>query len=273
MSDAPYQAPSQQAPAPAPQQQQQPSGNGNGFGIASLVLGIVTMVGFAIPFLNYVTIATGVVGVVLGIVGLVIKFRPRKAAIAGLILSGLGLLLSVILAVIYTAAFAGAAEAISKATVPPAGSSASAAAAGDGAVSGDASFKNGVLTTSKMKIEITSHRVIPVGQPGNEYGEKPVIAFVYTTTNLTNKELDPTTAWIGSFEAYQDNDPNAVNELNVGSTPGEQYLDTQTEQIKQGGTVENAVAYELDDETTAVKLSAKEDLFSDELGSQMYELK
>lgn len=269
MSDAPYQAPTQQAPAPAPRQQP----TGNGFGIASLILGIITMVGFAIPFLNYVTIATGVVGVVLGIIGLVIKFRPRKAAIAGLILSGLGLLLSVILAVIYTAAFAGAAEAISKATVPPAGSSASAAAAEDSEASGDASFKDGVLKTSKMKIEITSHRVIPVGQPGNEYGEKPVIAFVYKTTNLTNKELDPTTAWIGSFEAYQDNDPNAVNELNVGSMPGDQYLDTQTEQIKQGGTVENAVAYELDDETTAVKLSAKEDLFSDELGSQMYEIK
>lgn len=101
---------------------------GNGFGIASLILGILTMVGFAIPFLNYGTIATGVVGVALGIVGLVVKFRPRKAAIAGLILSGLGLILSIILATIYTAALAGAGKALSESTFPAAPSTATSGA-------------------------------------------------------------------------------------------------------------------------------------------------
>lgn len=265
MSDTPYSAAPQPHFAPEPPQR----AAGNGFGIASLVLGILTVAGFAVPFLNYVTIATGVVGLILGVVGLVIKFRPRKAAVTGVVLSGLGLVLSIILVVVYAAVFTGAAEAISKETVPPAGTP-SASASADSAT---ASFKDGVLITSKIKIEITSHRVIPIGQPGNEYGEKPVIAFVYNTTNLTNESLDPSLAWIGTFEAYQDNDPNAVNELNVGSTPGDQYLDSQSEAIKEGGTVENAVAYELDDETTPVKLTAKETLISDELGSEMYNLK
>jgi hypothetical protein len=271
VSDTTYSAAPHQPVAPQPPQR----AAGNGFGIASLILGILTMAGFAIPFFNYVTIATGVVGAVLGIIGLVIKFRPRKAAVAGLILSGLGLVLSIVLAVVYTAIFAGAAEAVSKATVPPAGTSASAAPADSAAEdtsSATASFKDGVLTTSEMKIKITSHRVIPVGQPGNEYGTKPVIAIVYTTTNLTDKAINPTLAWIGSFEAFQDNDPNAVNKLDIGSTPGDQYLDSQTEDIKNGGTVENAVAYELDDETTPVKLTASESLFTDDLGSVTYEL-
>jgi hypothetical protein len=264
VSDTPYSAATQQPSAPEPPRR----AAGNGFGIASLILGILTMAGFAVPFLNYVTIATGIVGVILGIVGLVIKYRPRKAAVAGVILSGLGLILSTILVVVYAAIFTGAAEAISKETVPPAGTP-SASASEERAT---ASFKDGVLITSKMKIEITSHRVIPVGQPGNEYGEKPVIAFVYNTTNLTNESLDPTLAWIGTFEAFQDTNPNAVNKLNVGSTPGDQYLDSQSEAIKEGGTVENAVAYELDDETTPVKLTAKETIISDELGSEMYNL-
>lgn len=271
MSDTvlPPSAPEHQAP-PAPQRPV-----GNGFGLTALILGIIAVAGCAIPFFNYVTIAIAVVGLALGIVGLVVKGRPRKAATAGVILSGVGLVLSIILAVVYTAFFAGAAEAISKATVPPAGTSSVAPADdSDGtAASSGASFENGVLATDEMKIVITSHRVIAVGEPGNEYGDKPVIAFVYETTNLTNKELDPTTAWIGSFRALQDTDPNAVNELDIAGLPDERFLDTQLEKIKQGGTVENAVAYSLDDETTPVTLSASESLFQDEIGTQTFELR
>lgn len=271
MSDTtlPAAAPSQSAPAQGHQS--------NGFGITAMILGIVTMVGFAIPFFNYFTVVTGIAGVVFGIIGLVIKFRPRKAAVAGLILSGLGLILSIVLAVVYTAAFASAAKALGddtvpRAAVPTSGASGSSSTGAGADPSGEASFKDGVLTTAKFKIEITSHRVIPVGQVGNEYGQKPVLAIVYKTTNLTSAATDPTTAWIGSFTATQDNDPNAVNTLDVGSTPGDQYLDSQTQQIKEGGTVENAIAYELDDTTTPVALTAKENLFGDDLGSVTYQL-
>ena len=58
------------------------------------------------------------------------------------------------------------------------------------------------------------------------------------------------------FTAVQDNDPNMVNELNVGMLPDEQYLDSQMAQIKKDGTVSNAIAYELTDETTPVVLKA-----------------
>jgi hypothetical protein len=137
----------------------------------------------------------------------------------------------------------------------------------------ETAFENGVLTTSDVKIEITDHKVIPAGAKGNEYGDKPVLALWYTTTNVSGKDVDPM-EFLFQFEAYQDNDPNAENTLDVGGLPDDRFLDSQMENIKKGGTVENAVAYELDDLTTPVKLVALENVFDDEeLGSVTYNLK
>lgn len=132
-------------------------------------------------------------------------------------------------------------------------------AAGDGAndspSKNDPTFKGGVLTTPDVKIKITRHRVIKPGQKGNEYGEKPLIAFWYTMTNLSGAEVEPV-EFVTDFAAYQDNNPDAENKLNVGPLPDERFLDSQTENIKKGGTVENAASYELDDLTTPVELVA-----------------
>ena len=46
----------------------------------------------------------------------------------------------------------------------------------------------------------------------------------------------------------------------MGSLPDDRFLDSQTENIKKGGTVENAAAYELDDLVTPVELVATEGL-------------
>lgn len=145
---------------------------------------------------------------------------------------------------------------------------------GDGA--GDApdeaapTFENGILTTPEVKIEITRYKVIKAGQKGNEYGEKPVIAFWYKITNISGDDIDPL-AFIFNFEAYQDNNPNAENTLEVGMLPDDRFLDSQSETIKKGGTVENAIAYELDDLVTPVDLVAIEGL-DEEIGRATYEL-
>lgn len=55
--------------------------------------------------------------------------------------------------------------------------------------------------------------------------------------------------------------------------PDEQFLDTQSEIIKQGGTVANAVAYELDDDTTPVTLKATKGIMGEDLGEQDFEIK
>ncbi len=78
--------------------------------------------------------------------------------------------------------------------------------------------------------------------------------------------------WLFVFKAYQDNNPDAVNELEVGALPDDRFLDSQTEAIKNGGTVENAVAYELDDETTPVELVASDNLGQTEIGRMTYNL-
>lgn len=133
-------------------------------------------------------------------------------------------------------------------------------------------FENKTLTTPEVIIKITDAKTIPVGEKGNEYGEKPVIAFWYEVTNVAGDDVTPS-EWLFNFTAYQDNDPNIENELDVASHPDEAYLDTQMEKIKQGGTVANAVAYELDDTTTPVKLVAGGMFADSEIGSMTFELK
>jgi hypothetical protein len=135
-----------------------------------------------------------------------------------------------------------------------------------------ATFKNGVLTTPELKIQITRHEIIEVGQKGNEYGEKPVIAFWYKTTNLSGGKVTPMD-YLLHFTAYQDTNPNAENELGVGSLPDDRFLDSQTENIKKGGTIENANAYELDDLDTPVDLVASESLLDDGIGKATYKLR
>ena len=132
-------------------------------------------------------------------------------------------------------------------------------------------FKNGVLTTSDVRIQVLRHKVIKAGQKGNEYGDKPVIAFWYTTTNLSGGDIAPT-EFILDFNAIQDNNPNAVNELDVGSLPDDRFLDSQSETIKKGGTVENAIAYELDDLVTPVELVATDGL-DEVIGKATYTLR
>ena len=134
-------------------------------------------------------------------------------------------------------------------------------------------FADNVLVSEDVRIEITDYRVIPVGEEGNEYGDVPVIAFWYNVTNLTgNDNVTPIGSWIAMFTAIQDNDPNMVNELDVGSLPDDAYLDTQMATVKEGGTVDCAIAYKLDDTTTPVTLQATRGLFGEELGEQTFEI-
>ena len=137
----------------------------------------------------------------------------------------------------------------------------------------ETAFKRGVLTTPDVKIEITDHKVIPAGAKGNEYGDKPVLALWYKTTNVSGEDVDPTD-FIFHFEAYQDNNPDRDKKLDVGIMfSDDRFRDSHMENIKKGRTVEDAIAYELDDLTTPVKLVARESLFDEELGSVTYNLK
>jgi len=133
-------------------------------------------------------------------------------------------------------------------------------------------FKNNKLVINDLDIQITQTKVIQPGDTGNEYGDKPVIAFWYKVTNKTTKDIDAITAWIAVFTAVQDNNSNTVNELEPASLPDDNFLDTQSQTIKKNGTIENAVAYTLSDTTTPVKLNATKGIDGKKLGSMTYKL-
>ena len=137
----------------------------------------------------------------------------------------------------------------------------------------EAKFENNTIVTDDYTIEILDYKVIQPGEEGNKYGSDPVIAFWYNTTNTSGKEIDPNSAWIYIMKAVQDNDPNMVNELNVGMLPDDSFLDTQMNTIKEGGTVENAVSYNLKDTETPVELTATNGMLGKEIGSQVFEIK
>lgn len=133
-------------------------------------------------------------------------------------------------------------------------------------------FKDNVVKIHDLKIKITKTKIIQPGQPGNVDGDKAVFAVWYDTTNLTDKDLDPTSAWMAVFTAIQDNDKNSINELEVASLPDDQYLDSQTETIKKNGTVSNPVAYTLSDTTTPVQLKASKGVDGKVLGTKTYKI-
>ncbi|MBU3106202.1 DUF5067 domain-containing protein [Clostridium gasigenes] len=134
-------------------------------------------------------------------------------------------------------------------------------------------FKDNEAKLNDLKIKITETKVIQMGELGNEYGKKPILAIWYETTNLSDKDINPITAWSVVFKAVQDNNPNAVNKLEVGMLPDAQFRDSQLEIIKKDGTVKNAVAYELDDLVTPVTLIATQGIAGHKLGEQTYNLK
>ena len=131
----------------------------------------------------------------------------------------------------------------------------------------EASFKDNVVTTDDLKIEITEHKVIQPGDEGNQYGSDPIIAFWYEVTNLSDDEIDPTTSWLFAFSAYQGDE-----ELSVSPLPDNAFVDTQLNSIGNGESIKNAVGYTLTDETTPVTLKATKGLMGADIGEQEYSI-
>ncbi|MCH3972311.1 MAG: DUF5067 domain-containing protein [Oscillospiraceae bacterium] len=171
------------------------------------------------------------------------------------------------LADVFLSGFVSAGNEISK-SFNSAGSSSSNSSSKSSSSASASEFKNHVLTTSHFKIEITKSKVIAPGEKGNEYGDKSLIAFWYKTTNLSGEELDPWSAWSTAFDVIQDNNPNSVNSLKLSGLPDDKFSDTEMEKIKKGGTVENAISYELSDTKTPVTVKT-----NDNVGEQVFPVK
>lgn len=141
---------------------------------------------------------------------------------------------------------------------------------------GQYTFKDGKVSMEDIDLKITKYKVIPVGAEGNEYGDSPVIAFWYDTTNKSGKDMiTPTIAWLAAFpnDAIQDNDKNKVNKLQIAAHPDKNLMKDQNATIKKDGTLSGAIAYKLTDLTTPVKLTAYKGIGGIELGSQEFAVK
>lgn len=144
----------------------------------------------------------------------------------------------------------------------------------DSSEESDISFDGTTITTNDITIEITDYKVLAPGE-GNNYTEEHLLAFWYDTTvheDVTDNEYDPM-IWIMIMNAVQDNDPNVVNELNVGILPDEAHLDAQMQTIKPGGTLSSSVSYELTDLETPVELILENIATGEVYGSYTYDIK
>lgn len=128
-------------------------------------------------------------------------------------------------------------------------------------------LKDNTAVLNDIDVKVLETEFIPKGT--YEYQKKDQLAIIYEVKNKTNKEIDPINGWLAVFEGTQDS-KNAVRKLEVGMLPDmDKYkfaLDTQMDIIKKGGTVKNAIAYDLEDTKTPVILTATKGIGGEKLG-------
>lgn len=240
--------------------------------IISLVVGVIAITLSWMPFVNNAAFFLGLIGFVLGITALIINWHNKKVlSLLGTFISLLAVLIVILTQFIYTKSLDDAFNH----KVPEATSSKAHTNTSSKQSSSDQSNIIGGETVSldDVDINVTKHMVIQPGQPGNEYGDKPVLAIWYKVKNKSDKSIDPNSAWIAAFTATQNTDNNQVNELNIGSLPDQKYIDTQDEDIKKNGVAENAVSYELDSTNVPVKIKATKGIGGSTIAEQTINIK
>lgn len=89
---------------------------GNPFGLVALIVGIVAIIGCAIPIVNNVSIVLGFIALVFGVVGLIVKNRRRGLAITGVVLGVLSVVVGLSTQALYSRALDSVSNSISSAS-------------------------------------------------------------------------------------------------------------------------------------------------------------
>ena len=125
-------------------------------------------------------------------------------------------------------------------------------------------FENGILTTDRLKIEITDYKVI-------DLDGWIILGIWFSVTNFTDGALKPGNAWNLLITGYRDeNMENRLSLTNVPDDPLNDYLDTV---IAQGDTVQSCIAYMIKDDTTLVTLVGSESVGGPVIGTMTLDLK
>ncbi len=122
------------------------------------MIGGLAFVGALVPFVNYGSWFLALIGLILGVVALVRRGRGTRLALAGTILSGVALILSVVLALVYTIGFVTSA-------VQSAGSNLSAAEPGAGQTAPGGAAVDVIPATFGQVVTYDDGMRISVGEP------------------------------------------------------------------------------------------------------------
>lgn len=120
----------------------------------------------------------------------------------------------------------------------------------------DGSFKNDILTTDVLSVELLDAEVIPVGGEGNELGETAVLRIDFEATNLTEHELDVMSAWFTHFRAIQEVQENAIAELGIAASSTDDVA--ALKMIPKGESDKGWISYQVMYEDAPVRLIASD---------------
>jgi hypothetical protein len=170
---------------------------GNGLGVAALIVGIVALIFGVIPFVSYFGAFLAFVGLVLGVIALVLKGRKKGIAIAGTIVSGVALILSIVLSVVYTTAIVNSVNEAIESAAPSIEGPAEDEAVAEDEVADDAAdtFVLGLGETMVWSdgVEMTVGAPAPF-TPSETASAEPgqsAVLFDLTLTNNSEEPLEP----------------------------------------------------------------------------------
>lgn len=132
--------------------------------------------------------------------------------------------------------------------------------------------ETGVAVTKDFTITITQCQVFQGREGLNTYSDNPIIVFTYDLTNTSGKDNVTPSDWSWIMTAVQDNSDDYVNKLDVTLLFDNPYSDYILTQIKPGGTLQGAIAYDLTDLVTPVVLTATNGFLGKEIGKVQFPL-
>ena len=174
---------------------------GNRLGPASLILGLLALLGAFIPFVNYGSGLLAIIALVIGAVGLGRRDRPKGSAIGGVAASVIALILSIVLALVYAAGFlaiAGSSDANS--TTSTAGASKDAAVgtrANPAPLGTKITLSTGGAAQYEVSLGASTLNANSLVADANQFNAAPPVGFEYAMVpvTLTYKGVTSGTPW------------------------------------------------------------------------------
>ncbi|WP_429970774.1 DUF5067 domain-containing protein [Fructilactobacillus sp. Tb1] len=121
-----------------------------------------------------------------------------------------------------------------------------------------ASFKNNVATLNDKTIKITGVKTINDTQ---DY-DKPLVAFIYKTTNRSDKIITPLDAWNNTFKISQKKTtlkPVSFSDERLESNP-----DTN---LAKGDSKTNTIVYELNNDSDPITINASQGISTNNIST------